>query len=749
MKTLILLFSVLFTTMSFAQVPNYVPANGLVGWWPFNGNANDESGNGNNGTNNGATLTTDRNGVANQAYMFQTNDITINNNFYNNGWQDYSISFWFNTSIISQQSQNFFNTSPHDGEGFGWNHANAPNKISHWKNENLNGHAWNIFSANPLNYNNVQADNWIFLTIVKTDLVYNYYVNGQLDKVSIATLSALNQFTGMRFGSISSAEFFNGKLDDIGIWNRALTVCEIQNLYTSSIPAQPPIACYQSAVFNTTTCAWVVVGTIMEPTGLECYQTAILNQASCQWNIGGTQPAQPTLACYQTLGSFNTTSCSWDVIGTQPTQPTLACYETATFNTTTCSWVISGPQAPQKMSYQAVIRNSADSLLISTPVGMRISLVQGTPSGTVVFSETQAATTNSNGLVSLQIGMGTVVTGTFACIDWAAGPYYIKTETDLSVGTNYTIISSNELLSVPYALFSANGPTGAQGPAGPQGIAGTNGNDGATGPIGPQGETGAIGPAGAAGPQGETGAIGETGLTGPIGLSALIKTTVEPAGANCTNGGTKLETGLDANGNGILDAGEVNASQTQYVCNGVGNTGGISNHGSWTSSNSNYFIVPAGVTSLVLEFQGASGGNGGAVTYIGYTSYTSGGGAGGATTKAKLLIFNLSQGDSINIDIVNAGVNSNQNAICNSCGYGCNPMCTGETGQASNNTNLYLNGLVIATISGATGGGGGTTNNAGNPGSSGNPGSLVFTSNNVVMINQTSISGNSSLIINY
>ena len=62
-------------------------------------------------------------------------------------------------------------------------------------------------------------------------------------------------------------------------------------------------------------------------------------------------------------------------------------------------------QAPQKMSYQAVIRNSNDSLLISTPVGMRISLVQGTPTGTVVFSETQTATTNANGLVSLQIGM--------------------------------------------------------------------------------------------------------------------------------------------------------------------------------------------------------------------------------------------------------------------------------------------------------------------------------------------------------
>ena len=167
-------------------------------------------------------------------------------------------------------------------------------------------------------------------------------------------------------------------------------------------------------------------------------------------------------------------------------------------------------QAPQKMSYQAVIRNSADSLLISTPVGMRISLVQGAPSGTVVFSETQAATTNSNGLVSLQIGMGTVVTGTFACIDWASGPYYVKTETDLSGGTNYTIISSNELLSVPYALFSANGPTVAQGPAGPQGPIGLTG---ATGPQGPQGETGATGPQGLAGPSGSS-------TTYSIGLSA-------------------------------------------------------------------------------------------------------------------------------------------------------------------------------------------------------------------------------------
>ena len=141
-------------------------------------------------------------------------------------------------------------------------------------------------------------------------------------------------------------------------------------------------------------------------------------------------------------------------------------------------------------------------MLVSTPVGMRISLVQSSPTGTVVFSETQTASTNANGLVSLQIGMGTAVSGTFTGINWAAGPYYVKTETDLAGGTNYTIISSNELLSVPYALFSANGtpgPIGATGPQGDQGPAGVAGTNGTNGTQGIQGETGAQGATGPAG----------------------------------------------------------------------------------------------------------------------------------------------------------------------------------------------------------------------------------------------------------
>jgi hypothetical protein len=102
------------------------------------------------------------------------------------------------------------------------------------------------------------------------------------------------------------------------------------------------------------------------------------------------------------------------------------------------------------MSYQAVIRDAGNALVTSHAVGMRISILQGSVSGTVVYSETQTPTTNVNGLISIEIGGGTG----FDVINWATGPYYIKTETDPTGSTSYTIIGTSQLLSVPYALYA-------------------------------------------------------------------------------------------------------------------------------------------------------------------------------------------------------------------------------------------------------------------------------------------------------
>ncbi len=110
-------------------------------------------------------------------------------------------------------------------------------------------------------------------------------------------------------------------------------------------------------------------------------------------------------------------------------------------------------QSPEKMSYQAVIRNSGDSLVRNTQIGMQISILQGAVNGTAVYVETQSPTSNANGLVSVEIGTG-ITSDDFASIDWANGPYFIKTEIDPTGGSNYTIIGTSQLLSVPYALHA-------------------------------------------------------------------------------------------------------------------------------------------------------------------------------------------------------------------------------------------------------------------------------------------------------
>ena len=111
-------------------------------------------------------------------------------------------------------------------------------------------------------------------------------------------------------------------------------------------------------------------------------------------------------------------------------------------------------QSPNKMSYQAVIRNNNNNLVVNSNVGMQISILQYSTSGTPVYIERQFPTTNANGLVSIQIGAGTVVAGNFASIVWGNGPYFVKTETDLNGGANYTITGISQLLSVPYALHA-------------------------------------------------------------------------------------------------------------------------------------------------------------------------------------------------------------------------------------------------------------------------------------------------------
>jgi uncharacterized protein (TIGR02145 family) len=187
-------------------------------------------------------------------------------------------------------------------------------------------------------------------------------------------------------------------------------------------------------------------------------------------------------------------------------------------------------QAPQKMSYQAVIRGANNALVIDKPVGVRISILQGSETGSTVYTETHTPTTNANGLASLSIGAGKNPSSDFSKIDWSKGPYFVKTETDVEGGTNYQLTVVSELMSVPYALYAANsqpgpkgdkGDAGPQGPAGKNGVDGKNGLDGKDGLQGPQGLKGDTGLTGAQGSKGDIGAQGPAGKDGKVEFQNL------------------------------------------------------------------------------------------------------------------------------------------------------------------------------------------------------------------------------------
>lgn len=111
-------------------------------------------------------------------------------------------------------------------------------------------------------------------------------------------------------------------------------------------------------------------------------------------------------------------------------------------------------QAPDKFTYQAVVRNANNTLVANAQVGVRVNILQGTATGSAVYSETHMVSSNANGLVTLNIGAGSVLHGSFANIDWADGPYFLKTDIDPNGGNNYNVTSTQQLLSVPYALYA-------------------------------------------------------------------------------------------------------------------------------------------------------------------------------------------------------------------------------------------------------------------------------------------------------
>ena len=119
-----------------------------------------------------------------------------------------------------------------------------------------------------------------------------------------------------------------------------------------------------------------------------------------------------------------------------------------------CFGTLLRAQAPQKMTFQSVIRNSSGALVVSSPVGIQISILHDSATGPAVYIERQLPTTNANGLATILIGTGSVVWGSFDSIHWDDGPWYLYAQTDPTGGSTYSISATQQLVTVPYAFYA-------------------------------------------------------------------------------------------------------------------------------------------------------------------------------------------------------------------------------------------------------------------------------------------------------
>jgi hypothetical protein len=238
MKKYTLLFAIMLglNTMILSQIPSYTPSNGLIGWWPFSGNANDLSGNGNNGTLNGPTISTDRFGQSNNAYSFDgLNDFISLPNIL--PVQIGTISFWFQTNSNNAQILVYHANSNGD-DGFGSANANTIEDHTGLTSSptNVLGACYVFDNSSGISHTSTETiaqNQWYHMAVTFNSTTAFCYINGLLIyTMNISSESGNNSPTVTYIGRPRLAtRFLSGKFDDLGVWNRVLTQQEITNLY--------------------------------------------------------------------------------------------------------------------------------------------------------------------------------------------------------------------------------------------------------------------------------------------------------------------------------------------------------------------------------------------------------------------------------------------------------------------------------------------------------------------------------------
>jgi uncharacterized protein (TIGR02145 family) len=448
---------VCFGTFAHAQIPSYVPTNGLVGWWPFNGNANDESGNGNHGTVNGATLAADRFGRSNAAFSFNgaNNKIVIQNTLLSNSFSSHTTAIWINTSSHTDQmlytdrgigSYWYKNSSAISSSSGFWNHASHNNNCVNGVATNAQHqpvwdgvwhHLVSVFDAQTLTIKLYQDG---VLKVTQQNISANCYGN-------VSQPTTLGCVSG---GGYPDAAFLNGRIDEFAVWNRVLTAAEVQQLYlsncTPTFTAQPQntsVGQGQTTTFavqvdTTSTFQWQMnlglgAGWVNIP------QSSLFSgDTTATLSVQGRNPLDGAqFRCIATACQSDTSNAA-----------TL----TVTSNSSTLGGVAG---VPGKINYQGAAVDSLGKPMKNQTIALQLSVLDSSSTGAAVYVETHSTPTNGSGLFSLQIGGGTAVSGTFDSIPWANGRNkYLKTEVQQN-GT-WVNLGTSQLVSVPYALHAGS-----------------------------------------------------------------------------------------------------------------------------------------------------------------------------------------------------------------------------------------------------------------------------------------------------
>jgi Concanavalin A-like lectin/glucanases superfamily/Protein of unknown function (DUF1566) len=544
-------------------IPAYVPTNGLVGWWPFNGNANDESGNGNNGTVNGATLTSDRNGNVGKAYDFDGiddlidvgNPVTLGNNP-----NSYTMAGW--AYYYDFVGGYVFMTKRQDDWGSDWGTpTTVQNKIIFFADDQ------GYMSATLAESDTLSAHQWYHFVFVKSINSYTIYMNG----IEVSTITDNHVMNGSNNNLIIGAQlawqdFMKGKLDDIAIWNRALTQQEITALYQAqvcslSISSQPT---NQSSTTGSNASFNVGVTT-------DC------NSTNYQWQTN-TGFGWQTLQNAGQYTGVNTSTLHVSNVGSTNTNQLFRCliqygYYADTTQTATLSVVNTGNTTlsgvTHAIPYQAVVRDGAGNPLINHPLTVRCTLHDNTASGTSIYQETHTITTNNLGLFTLHIGTGVASIGNIDSIHWALYKKYLQVEFDTTAqGVSYIDLGTQQLMAVPYALYAETAGNALNAPKGDNGVDGVNGVNGVDGI------------------NGSNGSNGVNGVNGSNGADGISVTS-----ANITNDSLYLSLSNSQTLNaGKLSGGLPNGTNVGDVLTWDGS--------SWVSSSSNSYS--SGITTMAV-----------------------------------------------------------------------------------------------------------------------------------------------------